>query len=793
MMNKKVDIKKLIKRGILLFLFLGCIGLFVANKFVKKYDYNNLGDFISNYWSNKELANQADPTVISISISEKDYDFLKKKRQEALDRGVQIQVGENYIACEVSVGDEKVAGEIRLKGHMTDHLEGDKWSFRVKTESPIMGMYRFSLQHPGTRNYAYEWVYHQLLANEDIIYLKYEFVHLKLGDRDLGIYAMEEHFGQHILHRNDRPKGAILRWNPGLYWESRIDEMQKIYLDQSYSAYSSSYAEPYDRGTVKDDPELIATYIEGARLLEAFRRDSLKTSEVFDVPRMARFHAIIDLVGGHHSLDWSDVKLFYNSSTKKIEPVGYESFSIRKTERIAGQKQPEFTEGIEEDYHTKLFADPIFYTAYIENLERIADETYFHDFTAKIQEPLNEKLAILATEWPYRRFGFEGYYENIDLIRHNLALPKPFHAFIESSTDSTLLLSFAPVSDYPIEITAVAFEDGQLSVSDFYLPPKPRRSYTKYYQLQLKHDNFKINNLKVKAKIPGSKNTFEVEVNEYPSFENEDFSVIEEEIQDIESLDDVKSTAEGLIYFNRDTLVIRKNVEVKKDKTLRLLAGQWVKFEGQGCITVKGKLEMFGGDDRKIRIVSSTENPCIRIENSELHAVHVVFQGGDNVIEAKETQLFFQSCTFAEIEKCFLTAASSSIGLANCQMGSVNTFSTIENCQMEINNLVAKKGQMFSHSKGSYLTVKNAEFEAYEQFVELDHISTLDIWGSQFYKTSRIAELNNASLFHAYGCLFSDVTTGFLLDHRTYLPGKSNYIVYKTDIKTVKILEEKVL
>ena len=45
-----------------------------------------------------------------------------------------------------------------------------------------------------------------------------------------------------------------------------------------------------------------------ANRLERFRRGDLITSEVFDVGKMAKFHAIIDLVGGHHSLDWSDVK-----------------------------------------------------------------------------------------------------------------------------------------------------------------------------------------------------------------------------------------------------------------------------------------------------------------------------------------------------------------------------------------------------------------------------------------------------------------------------------------------------
>ncbi|MBK6526584.1 MAG: CotH kinase family protein [Crocinitomicaceae bacterium] len=154
-----------------------------------------------------------------------------------MERGIQINDGEdNYVECKIIQGADTIKGEMRLKGHMTDHLEGDKWSFRVKTKKkPVFGMTRFSLQAPGTRNYAYEWVYHQLLKEEEVIHLNYDFIRLKLNDKDLGIYAIEEHFGQHVLDHNDRPKGAILRWNPNLYWEQRIDELQGTYLDEQYS------------------------------------------------------------------------------------------------------------------------------------------------------------------------------------------------------------------------------------------------------------------------------------------------------------------------------------------------------------------------------------------------------------------------------------------------------------------------------------------------------------------------------------------------------------------------------
>jgi len=549
----KINKAKLFRRFILLTLIIGSVGLYTANRFVKSKGFDNIGDFITNYYHNYSLIDKVTPLELKIEVKDSDYEFIKKRRQIALDRGIQINDGNNYVPCSVIFEGDTIKGEMRLKGHMTDHLEGEKWSFRVKTDKPVMGMYRFSLQHPGNRNYSYEWIYHQLLKEEDVIHLQYDFLNFSLNDKNLGIYAVEEHFGQHVASSNNRPKGAILRWNPALYWEWRIDELQGLYLDEQYSTYSSSFAEPYDRGVVFKDSLLTANYLIGARMLEDFRRGRKTTSEVFDVNRMASFHAVVDLVGGHNSLDWSDIKFFYNSKTKKIEPVGYESFSIQKTERLAGQQAQKSYEGDEMDYHAKLFSDPVFFVAYIQALERICDEDYFNDFIDKIQSDLDLKNGVLAHEFPYIKVGFDGYFENIELIRHNLELPKAFHAFTEEITDSTVRLSLAPVSDFPIEVISL-ISNGKREyelAEQFYLPSKARETYAHYFFLEVQHDGKKMKNMTLKARIPGSSNVFEIEVADYKSTKDiEDFDV------------DTTAAADNFIRYINDSVAVFKSRKI---------------------------------------------------------------------------------------------------------------------------------------------------------------------------------------------------------------------------------------
>ena len=57
--------------------------------------------------------------------------------------------------AEIRWADRSVRVKLRLKGDLPDHLEGDKWSFRIHTRdgNAIMGMRRFSIQAPKTRGF----------------------------------------------------------------------------------------------------------------------------------------------------------------------------------------------------------------------------------------------------------------------------------------------------------------------------------------------------------------------------------------------------------------------------------------------------------------------------------------------------------------------------------------------------------------------------------------------------------------------------------------------------------------
>jgi len=789
-MTKKLNKPRLFRNVILIILVLGCIGLYFSNRFVKSKGFEGLGDFIDTYQTNKKLAENIEPELIELNISDKDYKFLEKKRQEALNRGIQINKGDNYIKCEVIHGADTLDGEMRLKGHMTDHLEGDKWSFRVKTDGEIMGMYRFSLQNPATRNYAYEWVYHELLEREDIMHLKYDFIKLKLNDKDLGVYAIEEHFGQHVSKDNNRPPGVILRWNPELYWESRIDEMDSLYLDQEYAAYTSSFPEAYDRGVAKDDPNLIENYRTGAAMLESFRRGERSVSNVFDIEKMAAFHAVIDLVGGYHSLDWSDVKFFYNQETQRIEPVGYESFSVRESYSIAGQRRPNDYESIGQNYHDMLFADTSFFSSYIRAIDRICDEAYMREFEELVKPELNKKRGVLAEEFSYIKFTWGGYYENIELIRHNLELPKPFHAFLETENDSIVKIAVAPVSDFPIEILGLVMNKKEYApVKKIVLGPKPANTFLHYDFLQFKHNDAKIKDLILMARIPGSKHVFKVNVSELPSYMNAELPN-PNQFRD-SSGSKLQWANDTLAFFEGRAISITSQITIPAGKTLHIYKGQRINFERNGQLFVEGNVELFGSESNPVEISASTERTAIYLSQGSFLAVHTSFLNiHHSLIRSNEGVLKFDNCVMADINSPLIKATLSNLTIINSYSGNMSSLGEFDRSVIRVRNFYAANGDQLLTASGSDIDVHASSISGYGQIANLDHGTSFSTWTSKFEQNNLLADLKNASSFKTYSCNIISGDYGVHKDTLGPLGQYSNFLFYKTQTVNLKSIQK---
>ena len=161
------------------------------------------------------------PTLF-IDLKFKYYRQMLEKRDEALKVGILQTTDADFVPATITLNnDPAMTAEIRLKGDWTDHLEGDKWSFRIhlKNDGQVLGFRQFSIQTPETRNYLQEWAFHQNLIEENILTTRYHFINVLLNGKLLGIYGIEENFAGELIESQGRRQGVIIRFDEENLWD----------------------------------------------------------------------------------------------------------------------------------------------------------------------------------------------------------------------------------------------------------------------------------------------------------------------------------------------------------------------------------------------------------------------------------------------------------------------------------------------------------------------------------------------------------------------------------------------
>lgn len=356
---------------------------------------------------------------LRLQIGASDFNKIRQKRGEALARGYLQSSGKDYVTAQLQHNDQTYAAEIRLKGDWLDHLKGDKWSWRVKlTENDaVLGADQFSLQHPRTRHYLHEWVYHQLLYQEDILTPRYEFVELWLNDDYKGIYAFEAHFTESIIARQQRPAGVILKFNEDGFWETQNYRMRYgKNVTVSLPDFEAATIESFQKNKVLRDSSLHPAFYTGRQKLEALRlaQDNALTPELIDVDYWARFFALTDLAEAYHALRWHNMRWYYHPHTARLYPIGFDGYSEAGIYRwfrkdFLGKSRPKGNQVFfaEEFFLYFLFNHPEFQAAYQRQLLHYTQPAFVQSFLQNISPELKRLQIALKHEFPKYDYPLE--------------------------------------------------------------------------------------------------------------------------------------------------------------------------------------------------------------------------------------------------------------------------------------------------------------------------------------------------------------------------------------------------
>ena len=216
--------------------------------------------------------------------------------------------------------------KIRLKGDRLDHLMGDKWSFRVKLRKnkSLFGMREFSLQHPRTRNYHNEYIFHELLRYENLPYLRYKFITLNINGKNFGTYALEEHFSKQVIENSGFREGPILKLSEDNLWKeiNRSGKIDGTVFSTIPSILNISNVDLFNANKTLQIESQGSQFYLARELLEGLLTKNKNTSEVFDINSLATFYAINDLLQAHHAGEPRNLRFYFNPILARLVPVG---------------------------------------------------------------------------------------------------------------------------------------------------------------------------------------------------------------------------------------------------------------------------------------------------------------------------------------------------------------------------------------------------------------------------------------------------------------------------------------
>lgn len=420
------------------------------------------------YWAKSNFMPNGLDTIY-LDVKFKHMHKLHEKRDEAMAKGQLIQGDDDYVPGDIRFKDKMIPVKLRLKGDWTDHLKGHKWSFRVKTKGKheLYGTRVFSFQAPWTRGYQAEALFMNHLRREGIIAPRYQFVHLLLNGKDLGVMAFEEHFSKELLESQGRKESVIVRFDETYLWES----LDKNGSQDIYANYTTAEITPFQEGTIAKSPVLQDNLKNATGLLRGFVQGTLPADQVFDARLMGRFLGVSEVWDSGHQLAWTNLRFYYNPITAKLEPVAYD----------ASANFPSEFQGLMVTQHTalmrKLLDNPSIRKSYIDTVNRVGKEMADGSLIKTIRQEEAPLLAGLRKEFPMLQpFDFTRLqarakgltrltkehfpsYKNYAFSGREIQYPKLAQAYWINPDNGHPYLNLVNMTDEPLEVTQIRYQD----------------------------------------------------------------------------------------------------------------------------------------------------------------------------------------------------------------------------------------------------------------------------------------------------------------------------------------------
>ncbi|HEB52559.1 MAG TPA: hypothetical protein ENI87_04805 [bacterium] len=286
--------------------------------------------------------------LLRIEVAPADWAKVVAHRERSLQQGTIIRDERAIVPATVRVGQQSATGTIRLKGDWTDHILSKQWSLRFELDRPLLGMRRFSIQHPATRHLIMEWLVMQTARRLDLLAPRCDFVHASINDAAPGFYYLEEHPSKEMLESQGRRDGPIVKFDESNMWAIWRQFLaagvppEAARAGKMVDAPEVAFAEKRLRRSpalnlrllraleqlrsLRDRTAADQDDLDYLRRLHSHRRLLGRTiDEVFDTKKVGLWLALNTMFNGAHGQGWHQLRFYHNPITDRLEPIVFDT------------------------------------------------------------------------------------------------------------------------------------------------------------------------------------------------------------------------------------------------------------------------------------------------------------------------------------------------------------------------------------------------------------------------------------------------------------------------------------
>lgn len=393
--------------------------------------------------------------TLTIDMAFTESENLLDQRASALSDGVFLAGEADFQPATIELREpdgrtQEIPVRLRLRqGPATNLGEGEKWPFDVRTRGgeTLFGMRRFILQDPAENNWLNQWAFSRSMEQAGLMTTRTHFVNVVFNGQSLGIYAIQEGFGEELMTSQGRTPGVIVEFDAARLWEAiryyggeEQIALADPFLNLNVSDYHSFEVDAFRDASLLRDPELADQRSQAIGLLRALQEGQIAADDVFDVEKYGAFLALADLWAATDALSLVNLRFYYNPDSGLLEPIAYNGNPLHGDGRISP---------------SHLFDNLEIQRSYLESAQNVSQPAFVDQLQEELQLEFQQLQRALNVEQEVEP-PWDSLRERGRQISRSLNPTQPIFAYLGPPSSDVIQVDVANVFGLPIEVTGFA-------------------------------------------------------------------------------------------------------------------------------------------------------------------------------------------------------------------------------------------------------------------------------------------------------------------------------------------------